>query len=450
MERVHAQSSGGAPRRLEEALEQSARFGVKPGLGAIRAACAALGDPQDSLRVVHVAGTNGKGAVCALIDSALRAAGFRTGRYTSPHLVSLNERFFLDGSPVPEPALDSAFLHLLSSATNCQLPATSYQLPTDLTYFELLTATAFALYGKVKVDYLVLETGLGGRLDATNVVKKPEVCVITRIGLDHCDWLGHTIAEIAAEKGGIIKPDVPVVLGAMPDEARQVLERIAAERHSPCLYAPEAQRHSTTSYQPPTTSLNGTFNRENAVTAFAALKVLGIGREAIERGFSSAIWPGRFQRVAYRGKRFLVDGAHNPPAMRALVDSLKSEVGSRESAGGVPWRHVICGFCGDKDVPANLAILREVADVGFAVPIRNPRSLPPERTAELMRAAGFADVRACMSVSEALDAAPDGTVVCGSLFLAGEALAAMGVPGFGGRFAPNETFAAEKKIPCNP
>ena len=490
---------------LEQGLERCARFGVKPGLEAIRAVCAAMGDPQDSLRVVHVAGTNGKGAVCALIDSALRAAGFRTGRYTSPHLVSLNERFFLDGSPVPESMLDSAFLRLPQPSTaredarppNPQRLAGTLALPPlngsrgrlpshpsmaredaclpnaqrstaredarppnpqpSLTYFELLTATAFALYGKAKVDYLVLETGLGGRLDATNIVRKPEVCVITRIGLDHCDWLGHTIAEIAAEKGGIIKPDVPVVLGAMPDEARQVLERIAAERHAPCTYAPESVdecpgplnpssnpqtlKHSNTSVPFVNLALGGKFNRENAVTALAALKVLGIGREAIERGFSSVVWPGRFQHVAYRGKRFLVDGAHNPPAMRALADSLKSEAGDRKSEGGVPWRHVICGFCGDKDVPANLEILREVADVGIAVPIRNPRSLPPERTAELMRKAGFADVRACMSVREALDAAPDGTVVCGSLFLAGEALAAMGAPGFGGRFAPNETFA---------
>jgi len=250
----------------------------------------------------------------------------------------------------------------------------------------------------------------------------------------------------------------------MPDEARQVLERIAVERRAPCLYAPESVdkwpaplnpssnaqtlKHSSTSVPFVNLALGGKFNRENAVTALAALKVLGIGREAIERGFSSAIWPGRFQRVAYRGKRFLVDGAHNPPAMRALVDSLKMESGS--SADPFFVRTVICGFCGDKDVPANLAILREVADVGFAVPIRNPRSLPPERTAELMRAAGFVTVRSCMSVREALDAAPDGTVVCGSLFLAGEALEAAGVPGFGGRFAPGETFAAEKKIPCNP
>ena len=412
--------------RLEEALERSARFGVKPGLDAIRAVCAAMGDPQDALRVVHVAGTNGKGAVCAFIDSALRAAGFRTGRYTSPHLVSLNERFFLDGVPVPESKLDSAFLQLPQPSTLNAQPS--------LTYFELLTATAFELYRHEKVDYLVLETGLGGRLDATNVVKRPEVCVITRIGLDHCDWLGHTLAEIAAEKGGIIKPEVPVVLGAMPDEARSVLERIAADRHAPCFYAPESVDEGSV---PKKLALGGRFNRENAVTARAALKVLGVGQEAVERGFVSVVWPGRYQRIERDGRSFLVDGAHNPPAMRALVDSLKAE--PQVAEGGFSVRAVICGFCGDKDVAANLAILHEVADVGFSVPIRNPRSLSPERTAALMHAAGFRSATACASLREAFDRASDGTVVCGSLFLAGEALEIF-APVSDSHFTPNESF----------
>ena len=211
--------------RIEEGLARCAMFGMKPGLESVRRVCASLGDPQDALKVVHVAGTNGKGATCALVESALRAAGFRTGRYTSPHLVSLAERFMLNGSPVDEKLLDEAY---------GSVPGTE-----GLTYFELLTATAFELYRRERVDWLVLETGLGGRLDATNVVRRPAVCVITRIGLDHCDWLGGTVREIAAEKGGIIKQEVPVVLGAMPDEARETIERIAAERGSPCVYAPD-------------------------------------------------------------------------------------------------------------------------------------------------------------------------------------------------------------------
>lgn len=410
-----------APRRIEKGLERCALFGMKPGLDSIGAICSRLGNPQDALRIVHVAGTNGKGATCALIESSLRAAGFSTGRYTSPHLVSLNERFMLNGAPVSEESLDEAYASLPD--------------PEGLTYFELLTATAFELYRKEKVDWLVLETGLGGRLDATNIVKRPEMCVITRIGLDHCDWLGGTLREIAAEKGGIIKDGVPVVLGAMPEEARDVLERIAKERNAPGIYAPDLIKESEI---PEGFALAGKFNRENALTALAALKVLGVGRDAIERGFASVVWPGRFQKIVKDGRRFIVDGAHNPPAMRALVDSLKEDV--------MPVNAVICGFCGDKDVAANLEMLREIADRGIAVPIRNPRSLSAEATAKLMRDVGFADVRSCESLEDALSLAPDGTVVCGSLFLAGEALQFLNAAPCGAAaFTPNETLSAASR-----
>lgn len=416
----------GSPHGLIEALAGCARFGVRPGLGAIRAACSGMGNPQDGLSVIHVAGTNGKGAVCALIDSALRAAGFRTGRYTSPHLVSLNERFFLDGAPASDDKLNAAFASVKGVGS--------------LTYFELLTATAFELYGRERVDYVVLETGLGGRFDATNIVESPRLSVITRIGLDHCDWLGHTIAEIAAEKGGIIKTGVPCVLGAMPEEARRVIESIAASQGARCICAPSADSADAgLAAALKSLSLGGNFNRENAATAYAALKEVGIGDEAIRRGFASVVWPGRYQRVVKGGRRFLVDGAHNPPAMRALADSLKRE---RLSPGRFPFAgRVVCGFCGDKDVSASLRILREVADVGFAVPIRNPRSLPPERTAELMRGAGFAEACAFNSLAEALECAQDGTLVCGSLFLAGEALEDLGwFSRPSDAFTPNETF----------
>lgn len=390
-------------------------FGMRPGLDSIRRVCAALGDPQDAMRVVHVAGTNGKGATCAMIELSLRAAGFRTGRYTSPHLISLNERFMLDGVPVDEKKLDETY---------ASMPGLE-----GLTYFELLTAVGFELFRRDHIDYLVLETGLGGRLDATNIVKRPEVCVITRIGLDHCDWLGGTLREIAAEKGGIIKEGVPVVLGAMPGEARETLERIAAERNAPCVYAPEKVSEDD---MPEGFALEGKFNRENALTAMATLKVLGVDSASIGKGFASVSWPGRFQKVVHNGKRFIVDGAHNPPAMRALVDSLKE---------GFDVRAAICGFCGDKDVSANLTLLREVADCGFAVAIRNPRTLQSKETALMMREAGFASVQECGTIEEALSLAPDGTVVCGSLFLAGEALEILrATDGRAGKFIPNETF----------
>jgi dihydrofolate synthase/folylpolyglutamate synthase len=277
------------------------------------------------------------------------------------------------------------------------------------------------------VDWLVLETGLGGRLDATNIVSKPEVCVITRIGLDHCDWLGKTLPEIAAEKGGIIKSGVPVVLGAMPDEAREILERIAAERGALCIFAPDVVSESDI---PRGFALEGKFNRENALTALAALKVIGIDRSATERGFASVAWPGRFQKIVRDEKSFIVDGAHNPPAMRALVDAVKADGAAVDAA--------VCGFCGDKDVAENLRILREVTTKALAVSIRNPRSLASAVTADMLIKEGFSDVRACGSLAEALALAPKHTLVCGSLFLAGETLELLNANPDGGKFFFNE------------
>lgn len=403
---------------LEERLRACARFGMKPGLDTMHGILAALGNPQDRLSVIHVAGTNGKGATCALVDAGLRASGFCTGRYTSPHLVNLNERFFLDGMPVEDALLDAVWSRVAPF------------VPENITYFELLTAVAFVLYAESGVDCLVLETGLGGRLDATNVVTRPEVCAITRIGLDHCDWLGHTFAEIAAEKAGIVKPGVPVVCGTTPPEARAVIERIACDRGSTFVYAPDAVGADEI---PAELALGGSFNRENALTALAVLKSFpGVDVDRAKRGFSQVVWPGRYQRVG----GFLVDGAHNPPAMRALVDAVKADPAF---ADRLPFS-VMCGFCGDKDVRANLRILREIADHGFAVTIANPRSLPAVETARLMTETGM-NARACSSVREALDlSAGMGAVVCGSLFLAGEALVALGAyPYSVRRPVPNET-----------
>jgi dihydrofolate synthase/folylpolyglutamate synthase len=222
----------------------------------------------------------------------------------------------------------------------------------------------------------------------------------------------------------------------MPDEARETLERLAKSRNAPCIYAPDVV---STEDIPDGFALSGKFNRENALTALAALGVIGIDRRAVEKGFSSVEWQGRFQKLVWRGRRFIVDGAHNPPAMRALVDSLKEEM----AQGLFTVQSVVCGFCGDKDVSANLSILREIADCGMAVSICNPRTLPADATQQQMRKAGFAEATSCRSLEEALSRSPDGTVVCGSLFLAGEALAMMDAFPYKvcGTF-PNETFVS--------
>ena len=398
------------------------RFGMRPSLDAIRGVCAALGDPQKVLRAIHVAGTNGKGAVCAMIDACLRAGGLRACRYTSPHLVRINERFFVDGKPVDDVTLESAADKVFhaDSDTNSQL-----------TFFEALTAVAFIAFSEAKCDYAVLETGLGGRLDATNICA-PEICVITKIGLDHCDWLGDTVEKIAAEKAGIIKKGVPIVLGKNDPEVIAVVKTRASEVGAPFFYAPDMADESEI---PDGFSLEGAFNRENAVTALAALKVL---KKGSRDGLSNVVWPGRFQRVG----RFIIDGAHNPPAARALAAALRKYA---PFAGSVPT--LIAGFCGDKDVGEVLSILAPLVTRGFAVKTNNPRSLPAEETAAKMREAGI-DAVACPSLKEAIRRASSApgtrhqrrsrastsggaaqaplTLICGSLFLAGEALAELG------------------------
>jgi len=394
---------------LEE-LAARRRFGMRPGLDAIRALCAVLGNPQERFRAIHVAGTNGKGAVAAILDAALRRNGGRIGRYTSPHLVKLNERFFLDGAPV-----DDATLERLSEKVGDAIRL--LRLDSSPTFFEALTAVAFDLYAEAGVDLAVLECGLGGRLDATNVCR-PALSVITRIGLDHCDWLGDTVEKIAAEKAGIVRPGVPVVLARNEPSVRAVVEARAKEVGAPFFFAPDLAEASEI---PSDFSLAGSFNRENAVTALAAMKVLfGTVPEPCLAGFSQVVWPGRFQRIG----PFVVDGAHNPPAARALAEALAS-IGVRPKS-----LDLVCGFCGDKDSLEVLSVLAPFVARGFAVRTNNPRSLSAEETAGQMRAAGI-PAEPCSSLREALstlNAQPStpssqpASLVCGSLFLAGEAL----------------------------
>lgn len=361
------------------------RFGMKPGLGTMLRVSERLGNPQDRVKAVHIAGTNGKGAVSAMLDACIKG-----GRYTSPHLVRLNERFFLHGQPVGEKKLEELARRVAAVADG------------DMTFFEALTAMAFLLYSEIPGEYTVLETGLGGRLDATNICR-PELTVITRIGLDHCDWLGGDVKAVAAEKAGIIKPGVPVVVGKNVDEALEVVAAGAKAAGAPFHYAPDLADESEI---PALLPLKGAFNRENAVTALAALKTLGIPSARLV----DTVWPGRFQEVG----GYIIDGAHNPPAAKALTESL---AGRKVD--------LIAGFCGDKDVKTVLDTLKPNIVKAYAVATCNQRSLDPEKTAEIMRSSGMEAV-SCGSLSEALEATRGrDTLICGSLFLAGEALVAL-------------------------
>ena len=412
-----------------ERLSSLGRFGVRPGLENIRELCRRLGEPQLCAKSVHVAGTNGKGAVVAMVDACLRKAGANVLRYTSPHLVSVNERFSLNGEMVSDALLEEALSETEHAAKGL-----------EITYFEALTAMAFLVARKSAVDWMVLETGLGGRLDATNVCA-PEAAAITKIGLDHCDWLGSTVEEIALEKAGIVKRGVPVILGRNGDAVRDVVRRVAESRVAPFVYAPDAVREDEV---PEAFSLAGAFNRENALTALAVLKTLGEkGVKWDAGGLAEVSWPGRFQRVG----RFIVDGAHNPPAMAALEKSLP--------AGECV---LVAGFCADKAVDETLSIIAPRVVAAFAVKTNNPRSLSAESLAAKMAAAGM-EARPCADLKTALALSRDFAVskgegtpvlVCGSLFLAGEALVALGAWPGAARFDAAEAFQATQRRKAGP
>jgi len=390
-----------------DALAARRRFGMKPGLGRIARLAAALGHPERRLgRIVHIAGTNGKGAVAAILDAALRANVARVARYTSPHLVRLNERFMLNGEPMDDAVLERA-------ATRVAAAVAADPALEELTFFEALTAVGFLVFAEARPDWTVLETGLGGRLDATNVCD-PALSVITRIGLDHCDWLGDTVERIASEKAGIVKPGRPVVLGRNEPSVRAVVESAARALAAPFVSAPDVADESEI---PSDFSLAGAFNRENAVTALAALRTLGVPA----KGFGAVFWPGRFQRVG----DLLIDGAHNPPAARALAAALAE---TPEIRAGRRFA-LVAGFCGDKDVDAVLGTLAPYVGSGVAVRTCNPRSLEADETAARMRRAGIAPVRAAPSLAAALEEARATglpVLVAGSLFLAGEVLRHLG------------------------
>lgn len=430
------------------------RFGMKPGLDRIEALLSALGNPERDLACIHIAGTNGKGSVAAMAASVLQRAGLGDiGLYTSPHLVYFNERIRIGGEPIANDALERALDAALNAAERC---AASGSPGGDATFFELATAAAFHAFRDAGVRVAVVEAGLGGRLDATNVLV-PAVSVITNVGLEHCEWLGDTIEKIAGEKAGIVKPGRPVVAGTMPDAALAVIARRAAEVGSPFLRAGatissrkardgsqridfEDEIRSISGVRFP---LDGTFQRENLATATTALEAFSqttgipIEDDAIRAGLESVAWPCRYQTIR-KTPRTIADGAHNPPAAEALAASLAK----RET---MPLA-LVAGFCADKDALAFLRILKPRFRAAFATETPNERTMPARETAALMSQAGFPAVFAEPDWRDAIAGATawaekngGAVVVCGSLFLAGVVADAFGaLPWSGGARVANE------------
>jgi dihydrofolate synthase / folylpolyglutamate synthase len=374
--------------------------GVKLGLDNVRRLLANLGNPEKEMRFVHVAGTNGKGSVCAMIDSISRAAGVRTGLFTSPHLVRFNERIQINGRPIDDADAVRGIQRIREHIHEDHHP----------TFFEITTALAFEYFRTNGVDLVVLETGLGGRLDATNVVH-PLVSVLTSIDLDHQKWLGSTLGEIAAEKAGIIKQGVPVVSGPQFAEVRTVLEQIAKAHSAPLAYA-------ETPVAGLFIGLTGSYQRLNAaiaVKAIGAAKIL-TDPQAFKEGLANVNWPGRFQRIT---DRIVLDGAHNPAATKCVVETWRE-------CGGPQKATVIFGGLSDKDLEGMILTLSTLAARFLLVPIQNQRAAPPSEIEPLVPQ-HIPAIR-CGSAREGLELAhrfQEQILVTGSLFLVGETLAVL-------------------------
>jgi dihydrofolate synthase/folylpolyglutamate synthase len=413
-----------SPREYLLSLEQ---IGIKLGLEQIRALVAQLGHPDAAYKSIIVAGTNGKGSVTAMIERGLRAAGCRTGRYTSPHLVDIEERFAIDGQQISAVQFDEVGARVREAAR---------ALPHPPSFFEATTALALEVFRDEHVDVAVLEVGLGGRLDATNVVT-PVGVAITAIDVDHERYLGSTIEQIAGEKAGVIKPGSVVVLAANPPAAERVVRDAATRTGAFLVHATEgvsmswemeegrARLSLTTprrAYPPLTLALRGRHQVENAVTAVRLLEELSargafdVPEAAVADALTRVEWPARLEHVRWRGHTVVIDGAHNPAGARALASYLSETYGRR-----VP---IVVGIMRDKKIDQMIGALAPVASYFVFTAASSGRAASPaELAAVARRVAPAVPYSESVSPLDALDAATahgDPIVVAGSLYLAGE------------------------------
>ena len=405
-------------------------LGSKPGLERVSELLRRLGEPQKKLKFVHVAGTNGKGSCAAMLASVLRAAGYRTGLFTSPYLWRFNERMQLNGEPIGDDTLADVTARLKPQAE---------AMADHPTEFEMMTAAALLWYAEAGCDVVVLEVGLGGRFDATNVIEAPEVSVIMNIGLDHTEILGDTLEKIALEKAGIVKSGCPCVLYQQTEGVENVVRQVCAERGAPLRIAdfsaivPEFDSLEgqvfTYKNEPYAIPLLGAHQLKNAAVAIEAAGVLRergwrIDQDALEHGLYAVSWPARFELLREEPP-FVVDGGHNVQCAETVADNLLRYFPERR-------RILLLGVLRDKDVAGMLSVLAPAADAFVCVTPDSPRALPAEELAELLRPYGK-PVTACggipEGVSEALAQAGDDAMVCavGSLYMAGEVRYCMGM-----------------------
>ena len=375
----------------------------KPGLERVSALCKKLGDPQKDIKFIHVAGTNGKGSTCAMLASVLMAAGYRVGLYTSPHMVRFNERMQVNGEEISDDDLAKITEEVKPYADAIE------DRPTE---FELVTAIAFLYFQRMNCDLVILETGLGGRLDATNVIKDPVMSVITGIDLDHTAILGDTYEKIAYEKAGIMKPRCPVVIGDCIPVAKKVLVASAEMCGSPIravdlsqlssvVYTLEGSSFSYKNHASLSLSLAGVYQPKNCATVIECVETLRecgyyVSEEALLCGLSSVKWVGRFEVIS-KEPLVIYDGGHNPQGVAAFVQSLLEIVPDQKVC-------LICGILRDKDYGHMARALGKISDKVFTLTIDNPRALPADELANILAANGV-DATACDTPNEAVEKA---------------------------------------------
>jgi len=419
----------------ESILKSYQHFGIHLGLERINQLLEKLDNPHKQIPIIHIAGTNGKGSVCAYLSSILTEAGYRVGRYTSPHLIDWTERICINQKPISPTELQ-AYLQRVIAATQDDT-----ETPTQ---FEIITAVAWLYFAEKKVDIAVIETGLGGRLDATNVCENPLASVITSISLEHWQILGPTVADIAREKAGILKSKSPAIIGELPEDARIVIEKRIQELDCPTTWVKSAidlgqgfaeyhpnseirvnQRPSAVKIRYPLPLL-GKIQLMNSAIAIATIQTLQnqgwqISQTAIKNGIAKTQWLGRLQQTTWKNHKILIDGAHNPAAaiaLREYVDDLNI------SQPPINW---VIGILATKDSDDILKALLKKGDRLYLVPIPDQNSKPPKELAALAKNI-CPQLKHCKTFPDLTTALDDAvadnnlTVLCGSLYLVGHFL----------------------------
>jgi dihydrofolate synthase/folylpolyglutamate synthase len=411
-----------------ETLFRLRRFGIKLGLATLRRILANLGNPHRCYKTIHIAGTNGKGSVAASLANVLRCSGYRVGLYTSPHLVRFNERIQINGAPIADGEIVRLYRKVLRALPGGREP----------TFFEFTTAMAFAEFARCRVDWAVIETGMGGRMDATNVIT-PELSIITNISLEHREYLGATVPRIAYEKAGIVKRRRPVVTGIRQASAFSVLDAIAQGRSSPVYRLGRdfsfrrtgagrfTYRGLSHTWPDMATGLQGDYQAGNAALVLAACELLlnkapGVSLESLREGLATTRWPGRLEIVSEK-PLLLLDGAHNLDAAKQLARHLRTHFKGRDIT-------MVIGILDDKPYAAMLKLLLPLAARVIATQAKTSRALPAEKiAAEARTLAGDVSVikDVGQALAHALRAAPPGglTLAAGSLYVVGEAKAAL-------------------------